>query len=492
MGGGGLAGRRWWSGLRTARMIKIDNVWATVEGVAERTTIGGMLRYRSKGYRFTEAYRRGRWDGWRTMLDRYHRFPAGLVPFVTQRLSAAGHSVAIEDTRVRPPPHPAIAPASLSAGLTLLPHQVQAVNVAYEAGRGVIHHPVGSGKTKILVELVRRCAVPALILTHRKDLLYQLYGEFTKSLNIPGLIGVIGDGSWHENWIVIGTFQTINATLKNYPAQAKAFLESRQAVLVDEIQHLRAPTYESVMKAAKNAFYRYGCSATPHREGEPETRFKVEGWTGPVVSHEEFIEERQVPADVFVVHYDAPETDLPWPEDYEVGVCGNSGRNNLTAELVSLAPKPVLVLIERIDHGRKLAAMLGNWYQNVVFIYGEDKAKVREQALEAFRNNHVDVLVSSVILDEGVDLPNIRTLILAGGGRAPHRIIQRVGRGQRRTQVKQRLLVFDFWDRGKYTLRHSKQRLKTYKGQAAYDTFQIGKDDVLDALREGAIQEALT
>ncbi len=486
-------------------MIRVDNVWATVEGIAARPTISGMLRYRRKGFRFTEAYKRGRWDGWSTVLDRYGRFPAGLVPFVTQRLSAAGHSVEIADTRQRPSPHPALAPASLSAGLTLLPHQIQAVNIAYEAGRGVIHHPVGSGKTKILVELVRRCAVPALVLTHRKDLLYQLYGEFTKSLNIPGLIGVIGDGSWRENWIVIGTFQTINAALNNYPRQAKDFLESRQAVLVDEIQHLRAPTYEAVMKAAVNAFYRYGCSATPHREGEPETKFKVEGWTGPVVSHEEFVEERQVPADVFVVHYDAPETDLPWPEDYEVGVCESRERNTLTAELVLLAPKPVLVLIERIDHGRKLAAMLGTSYkdphcslhglwapQKVVFIYGEDKAKVREQALEAFRNNHVDVLVSSVILDEGVDLPNIRTLILAGGGRAPHRIIQRVGRGQRRTQVKQQLLVFDFWDRGKYTGRHSKQRLKTYKGQAAYDTFQIGKDDVLDALREGSVQEGLT
>jgi superfamily II DNA or RNA helicase len=428
------------------------------------------------------------------------QFPAGLVPFITQRLSAAGHTVQIEDTRVRPPPHPAIAPAVLSA--RLMPHQQAAVNAAYDVGRGLIHHPVAAGKTLVLIELVRRCAVPALVLTHRKDLLSQLVGKknpkpgeqigFRGALNIPGLVGVIGNGVWQPNWITVATFQSIKAAMNNYPEQAKDFLETRQAVLVDEVHHLRAPTYEAVMKATKQAFYRYGCSATPFRDGDPETRFKVEGWTGPVVSHYDFIEERQVPADVFVVHFDAPETDLPWPEDYEVGIVDNDDRNKLIAELVSLAPKPVLVLIERIEHGRYLSRMLDNWYQKAVFIYGADKTKVREQALQGFRDNLCDVLVSSVILDEGIDLPNIRTLILAGGGKAPHRIIQRVGRGQRRTELKQRLLVFDFFDRGKYTGRHAKQRLKTYKGQPAYETFQVSKQDVLDALQEGLVQEALT
>ncbi len=493
-------------------MLTVDNVWARTDTPTERALIGRMLRYQRKGYRFTEAFRRNRWDGWSTVMDRVGRFPAGLVPFVTQRLSAAGHSVQIEDTRVRPAPHPAIAPATLSA--TLMPHQEAAVNAAYEAGRGLIHHPVGSGKTLVLIELVRRCAVPALVLTHRKDLLHQLHGEFTTNLNIPGLVGTIGGGRWHENWIVIGTFQSIHATLTNYPEQAREFLASRQAVLVDECHHIRAPTYEAVMKAASNAFYRYGCSATPFRDGDPETRFKVEGWTGPVVSHYDFVEERQVPADIFVIHYDAAQTDLPWPQDYEVGVCESQERNVLIAELVSLAPKPVLVLIERIQHGQHLSRMLDTegsgersrlisyddphcaihrqmWPQKAVFIYGEDKAKVREQALQGFRDNLCDVLVSSVILDEGVDLPNIRTLVLAGGGKAPHRIIQRVGRGQRRTELKHRLLVFDFWDRGKYTGRHTKQRLKTYKGQPAYETFQMRKEDVLDALRDGVVQEAL-
>lgn len=465
----------------------VDNVYARTELGRERTLIGGMLRYRSKGYRFVEAYRKGQWDGWRSMIDRFGRFPAGLVPFVTQRLSAAGHAVEIEDTRQRPAPHPSLAPASLLT--PLMAHQQAAVDAAYEAGRGIIHHPVGSGKTLVLVELVRRCAVPALVLTHRKDLLYQLHKEFSTHLNIPGLIGVIGDGRWHENWIIIGTFQSINAALKNYPNQAKEFLETRQGVFVDELHHLRAPTYEAVMKAATNAYYRFGCSATPFREGDPETTFKVQGWTGPVVSHEAFVEERQVPADVFMIDYGAPKTELPWPLDYEQTVCGHHGRHELVAELVSLAPKPVLVLVERIEHGRKLAAMI----DKSVFIYGDDKTAVREEALQGFRDNLYDVLVSSVILDEGVDLPNIHTLILAGGGKAPHRTIQRVGRGQRRTEYKDRLVVFDLLDRGKYTGRHAKQRLKTYRGQQAYETFEVSKELALGALRGDAdmVKEAV-
>ena len=469
-------------------MIEVGNVFAKIDSGPERVVASRVLKYRPKGYRFTQTFRNGRWDGWSSMMGADGQFPSGLVDLITRELHAAGHVVEIDDRRVRPTPDPTIAPATLL--YSLMDHQQRAVEDAYRAGRGLIEHPVGAGKTRVLVELTRRCAVPTLVLTHRKDLLYQLYEEFVAGLDIKGLIGIIGDGHWDELPITIATFQTINAAMRNYPEQALAFLKSRQAVLIDECHHLQAKTYEDVMKKATNAYYRYGCSATVFKSGDRETTLKVQAWTGPVVSKESFIEERQVPADIFVIDYNqsAGVVDLPWPQDYERGLVQNDDRNRLIAELVSLAPKPILVLIERVAHGEHLWDLVSEHHQNTSFIYGKDTSKTRRIALDRFRSGETDVLVSSVILDEGIDLPNIKCLVLAGGGKAQHRIIQRIGRGMRTSSGKTSLLVFDFKDRGKYIGAHYRKRRTLYNATPEYQVFPMTATAALDAMREAVVK----
>jgi superfamily II DNA or RNA helicase len=179
--------------------------------------------------------------------------------------------------------------------------------------------------------------------------------------------------------------------------------------------------------------------------------------------------------------------------DYERGLVQHRERNDVIAQVVALAPKPVLVLIQRIEHGKFLTELLYKAYgREALFIFGGDGSQARNEALEAFRNNHVDVLVSSVILDEGVNLPNIRTLVLAGGGKAKHRLIQRMGRGMRSSTEKTRLLAFDFLDRGKYTGAHARARERVYRGEPAYTVYSVTKEDVLTALQNGPVKGAIT
>ena len=478
-------------------MITVKNTWAQVVG-PERAAIGGLLRFRKKGYQFTAAYKRG-WDGYVHLMNEQGRFPAGLVPYIVNQLTSEWdikYPLEITDERTRPEACDALKPAE-RIGHQLMDHQLRAVEVAWRAGRGIIEHSVGSGKSTVGVELIRRCAVPALILVHTKELLKQMMDNLQSQLNIPGLLGSIGGGNWDHNWITVATYQSLRDTSDPI---VKGFLATRQLILVDEVHHLVAKTFEKILQAAPNAFFRYGLSATPfksHNKGgsqDMETFLKVMGWTGPVVSRfseEEGVEVgRLVTPDVFVVDYGAGPNPLAWPEAYEVGLVWNQDRNSAIAQLAEASPHPVLILVERIEHGEFLAKLLRNaYYLEAKFISGRDTAAVRNHLIDRLRGRpgtaHLQVLVSSVILDEGVDIPNIRTLILAGGGKAQHRIIQRIGRGMRAVEGKHRLLVFDFADRGKYLGAHARKRQLLYEREPAYTVSRLGLVDTIEALIPG-------
>jgi superfamily II DNA or RNA helicase len=67
---------------------------------------------------------------------------------------------------------------------------------------------------------------------------------------------------------------------------------------------------------------------------------------------------------------------------------------------------------------------------------------------------------------------------MAGGGKAPHLTVQRVGRGMRLSEGKERLFVFDFLDEGKYLKNHAGQRERTYNDQPAYTVATVNFEEV--------------
>jgi superfamily II DNA or RNA helicase len=118
------------------------------------------------------------------------------------------------------------------------------------------------------------------------------------------------------------------------------------------------------------------------------------------------------------------------------------------------------------------------------YITGEDTAKRRKRILELFRQRKIDVLIGNKILDEGIDLPLMETLILASGGKAEHRQIQRIGRVMRTHEGKERATVFDFMDGGYYLSKHSEGRLLAYEMEPAFEVAVI-HDYEFDELFKG-------
>lgn len=111
------------------------------------------------------------------------------------------------------------------------------------------------------------------------------------------------------------------------------------------------------------------------------------------------------------------------------------------------------------------------------YINGADTTARRKRIIAAFKAGTVDVLIANKILDEGADVPAIAFLILAGGGRAAHRQVQRIGRGQRVSEGKDTLFVLDFEDEGAYLSKHSKERVKAYRQEEEYSVTELDRID---------------
>jgi Lhr-like helicase len=63
-------------------------------------------------------------------------------------------------------------------------------------------------------------------------------------------------------------------------------------------------------------------------------------------------------------------------------------------------------------------------------------------------DGEVDVLICSVIFNEGLDVPAIRSVVCAAGGKSVIAAIQRMGRGMRVTADKGEFYGYDFYDLG--------------------------------------------
>jgi superfamily II DNA or RNA helicase len=100
-------------------------------------------------------------------------------------------------------------------------------------------------------------------------------------------------------------------------------------------------------------------------------------------------------------------------------------------------------------------------------VNGED----RQHLIKRLDKKEILCIVATPVFDEGADIPHLKVVLLAGGGKSPIKIIQRIGRGMRRkTEGENEVEIYDFLDTGnRYTKKHSVLRRRLYK-QEEFDT----------------------
>jgi len=433
--------------------IVLTENWGHIEGTLAqgvKDILAMRLSFQPPGYEFSDKYRSGEWDGWVHLFNkRKQRFPVGLLRLVTDLLTETGVEYSIRDERT-------VSGITLSLqwrGPSLRQYQQRALQQALAAGMGFIVMPTGSGKTLLALRLIYELGVPTVVFVHRKELLYQWADRVQRVLGVcPGLVG---DGYHDEQAITIAMLQTAHTA----PLQRRYDM-----VICDEGHHIPAKTFQSVA-ASIPARYRFAMSATMRREDGLEMLLWTQTGTPVVeVRVEELVEEDFLARPIFVnLEY----TDVSYRRVYDYSeevrwLVSSSARNRVIVRFVAEMFRRghrCYVDVRRIRHGKLLARLLNEMGVPAIFISGRDASTRRGDVLERFEHEHF-VLVSTLI-KEGVDLPSMTVVVLAGAGKSGTQVIQTIGRALRPKEGTNEAFIVDVADtRGPFAPEHHRARQK--------------------------------
>jgi superfamily II DNA or RNA helicase len=444
------------------------------------------------GAEFSKKYQDVIWDGQRKLFRKRGglAFPTGLLSKIEKILTAAGHEYTLEDLRTHSLRGEPIQPH----GPPLRDYQTEVLKIVTQKERGILQLATGAGKTMIAAHLIAARGLNSLFFVHTKDLLYQTIESFRSILGDP--IGQVGDGTVRVEKITVATIQTaaraLDVKIKKEPGDeipiwsddaserlsvsdweiVQNALRDCAVVVFDECHHLPAESFYEIAMKLQDAYYRYGLSATPWRSDRSD--LMIEAALGPklcIVSSTELIKRGYlVPPKITMYEVFPTSRKLVrnYTRVYQSEIVENLERNRLIAEVAEHSAqrgKSVLILVNQVKHGRILDGMI----DGAVFIHGRDSSEVRNEAIEQLRQKQNQILIATTLADEGLDLPSLDVLILAGAGKSETRALQRVGRALRPYPNKKSATIVDFWDQSLYLEGHSRQRFEIYETEPAFE-----------------------
>jgi superfamily II DNA or RNA helicase len=206
------------------------------------------------------------------------------------------------------------------------------------------------------------------------------------------------------------------------------------------------------------AEYRIGLSGSLNENPKNLYIWSQLGYIIHEINSEELIEQEYLAMPeirmITIHNYDVLGT---WPEVREEFIIHNEIRNNEIRVICIEDTGFVVIIVNLIEHGELLQKII----PDSEFINGELDKPTREKIMHDAREGKLKVLIGTVI-NEGIDLPNIDTIILAGGGKSDIQTIQSAGRVLRKNGLKTKTII-DFYDTGKYLREHSNERKKVYE-----------------------------
>lgn len=437
-------------------------------------------------------------------------FPSGYTRTVMEKGREAGFTVTVVDDRGPAPARDVTADLEWlrhhpAANIDPITHQMEAVEAVWKRTRGIIKVPTGGGKTEIACGIVKSLPIPWLFLVHRADLLTQTAERFVK--RCPGEpAGLVGDGFFTTARFTVALYQSLHARLKRGDADTLALLHGVRGLLVDECHTLAAETFWDIAMQTPNAYYRVGLSGTPLQRGDKRSTFVVAA-LGPIIYRVSAPLLQQIgvlsrPS----IHFQTvrQKAERPtWQGVYAENIMRSPVRNRAVLAMVKAAKKPCLVFVNQLNHGRLLEKMFRKTGIDTEFISGKEATHQRKAAVERLVRRDIEVLLVNVIFQEGVDIPDLESVVVATGGASPIASLQRIGRGMRATKTKTTFQVWEVADRGcgctkktkrddpanyhagcQWLDRHTNERIAAYE-EEGYEVIIADENELFSQKRTG-------
>jgi superfamily II DNA or RNA helicase len=417
------------------------------------------------------------WDGYIHVITEAGNMPTGYLPRFLEAIEKNGHPYRMIDNRNEF--EPGEIPEEIRK-FTMRGYQLEAIRAVvnnYIEGlyfpRGIISAATNAGKTLIMAGIYASYPkTRGLILLNDST----LYDQFLTDM--PKLFG----SHWGYcrgkkiKWgrITVAMVQTLVKHLNEFNEE----LAMVDVLLVDECDLSTSKTYKAVMKRVFNATVKVGLSGTVFIRNLAKDRVKNNSIIGNFgqelfkIKNLELMEKGfSTPVVIKIIRGNAFEPRArDYEEIYKECIVRNVRRNQMAVDrakyYVASETFPILVACKLHEH----VEIAFNLYKKtfwpkyrVDWVHGDRKD--RAEVIEKFRAGEIDILVSSMIIKRGQNMPLIRVIQLLAGGDDPATPLQLLGRGTRTDDSKEKFYFEDFLDMGEYVSRHAKHRIAYYKNE---------------------------
>jgi superfamily II DNA or RNA helicase len=339
-------------------------------------------------------------------------------------------------------------------------YQLEAIENWCLEKMGSIVLPTGAGKTIIGLKIIEIVNSPTLIIVPTLDLIKQWTKILSRNFDIE--IGNIGGGIENIQPITVSTYDS---------AYIKADWIGNKFLLIvfDEVHHLPAPSYRLIAETFV-APYRLGLTATIEREDHLEQDFPyLIGKSTFQITAKELAENKYL-ANYIIERkktFMSSEEYLKYKESMtiyytslkKIGLKMNS--NNAFKRLIMMSTNNTMArraLVARnnaidialnsrskineirkiLGENKDIKTIIFTQHNKLVyeisndflipFITHKSSKEEREDVLTGFKDGRYKAIVTSKVLDEGIDVPDAQLGILVSGTGSSREFIQRLGR----------------------------------------------------------------
>jgi superfamily II DNA or RNA helicase/HKD family nuclease len=327
--------------------------------------------------------------------------------------------------------------------------------------RNLIVAATGTGKTVVAAfdyeRMSRSAGTPPrlLFIAHRIQILKQAMTTFRQVLRDPSF-GELLDGD-NEPTQYEHLFATIT-TVHRRALATKLGADYWHVVIVDEAHHLAAATFDQFIGSVTPAFL-LGLTATPERADGKSLHpyFDCRHDGSPAVSLRLWDALDQQLLAPFEYYATTDETDLrsiKWNRPEELAqldtlISSNTARSALVTNALQryvsdLGQLKAVAFCVSVAHAEFMAAWFAKMGLPACSLTGKNTPQQRDSAIQDLRAGKIKLICTCDLFNEGVDIPEIDTLLLLRPTQSPVVFQQQIGRGLRLADKKESCLILDF------------------------------------------------
>ncbi len=339
--------------------------------------------------------------------------------------------------------------------ITPFPHQSEILEQlaverdVHQCFRNLVVAATGTGKTLISAFdfarfLKGKPNATFLFVAHREEILKQARAAYR---------GVLRDGSFGELWVgshapahyrqLFVSIQTLNNQLD----QLHLTPEYYDYIVIDEVHHIAANSYRAVLAYFQPSLL-LGLTATPERHDGGDILADFGGVIAAEIRLPEAINRRHLsPFQYFGIDDDTDLRNIAWSRGrYDI-----EQLTNLYTHNQARVDKIVLSLQEIVTDIRQMKALAfcvsrehADYMTKQLLLKGinadiltSDNSDQRQQKQQALRSGQINVLCVVDIFNEGVDIPEVDTLLFLRPTESLTIFLQQLGRGLRLAEGKE-------------------------------------------------------